>query len=531
MALSFDGSSQYLQNVSGVPVAGYPFTMVCRFYTTNNTSNQVVMQLIDPGSSDRITLALRGDVGDIVTAGVTDQGVGSGSANSTGPFSINTWQTAVAVFGGTASRTIYLNGGNSATNTTSVTPTGLSNINIGVSNGGGGNWYTGLLADIAIYDLSWTVDDALSYEAGVSPLLIRPGGLVSYWKLIGRDSPEKDIVGEYPLTLHGSPPVGDHPRVFFPRGPYARRASVGVTVNVAALSAIISQPAQAAAGGVLIPTNALSLPVNQPAASSAGAATVLVDALGLPLSQPSPTAIGGALVQPDALSLLIDQPSPAIVTDQVLPAAAQAVTVNQPAQATTGGAVAELAEQGVVINPIAPSTGADSQVSADVQALSVSQPEVTQAGAAAVSPATMTVVLSQPANVVAGDAAISVAAQSVTVGLEPAIAAETTVISVGTISLTANPLAPAVSGGAEVPLGVRTISITPLVLFNGDVTSAPGCAELDELFAEAELDELFADAEMEELFANGEMDELFADGEMDELVAVGETSEFCCEDC
>ena len=52
--------------------------------------------------------------------------------------------------------------------------------------------------------------------AGYSPLLIRPQSLVFYAPIIGRTSPEIDVVGGYDMTLYNGPTTVPHPRVIHP---------------------------------------------------------------------------------------------------------------------------------------------------------------------------------------------------------------------------------------------------------------------------------------------------------------------------
>jgi hypothetical protein len=46
--------------------------------------------------------------------------------------------------------------------------------------------------------------------------MVRPASLVYYVPLIGRHSPEIDIVGGIDMTVSGTPAASAHPRVFYP---------------------------------------------------------------------------------------------------------------------------------------------------------------------------------------------------------------------------------------------------------------------------------------------------------------------------
>ena len=74
------------------------------------------------------------------------------------------------------------------------------------------------LAELAIWDVNIGVEGFAQLAAGSSPLLVLPGNLLAYMPIIGRHSPEIDLVGD----LQGTIPVGGtvnksvHPRVFLP---------------------------------------------------------------------------------------------------------------------------------------------------------------------------------------------------------------------------------------------------------------------------------------------------------------------------
>lgn len=54
-----------------------------------------------------------------------------------------------------------------------------------------------------------------TYNAGYSPLLIKPDSLLCYWPLIGRNSPETDLISGLDGTVTGSTAAA-HPRVIMP---------------------------------------------------------------------------------------------------------------------------------------------------------------------------------------------------------------------------------------------------------------------------------------------------------------------------
>lgn len=93
----------------------------------------------------------------------------------------------------------------------------------------------GSLGECAVWGVALGDSEIGALSRGVSPLLIRPAALISYWPMIGRSSSEVDIVGGLNLTLVGSPAAKAHPRVIYPVAPHiitAVAAAGGVTLPI-----------------------------------------------------------------------------------------------------------------------------------------------------------------------------------------------------------------------------------------------------------------------------------------------------------
>lgn len=80
-----------------------------------------------------------------------------------------------------------------------------------------------------------------------SPLMVRPGNLVSYWPLHGRAGAaggEENWAGDGALAQAGSPGLADHPRIIYPRRriwtPKAAAAATVPTLS-AATATLITQ--------------------------------------------------------------------------------------------------------------------------------------------------------------------------------------------------------------------------------------------------------------------------------------------------
>jgi hypothetical protein len=210
-------SSQYLQ-IDSAPITAPPFSFACWFKSTDLTTVQTLFWLGDKDvTNESWRVILRGDVaGDPIDA-FTQTGVGSVQARSTSGYSSGVWHHALAVFASATSRTIYLDGGNSGTNATNRAPAGADRVALGGSRDSSPDGYLqGDEAEAGLWNVALTASDAAILALGVSPLLVHPASLVAYWPLIGRNSPENDRIGDYPLTVTGAT-VADHPRIIYAR--------------------------------------------------------------------------------------------------------------------------------------------------------------------------------------------------------------------------------------------------------------------------------------------------------------------------
>ena len=74
--------------------------------------------------------------------------------------------------------------------------------------------FDGGVAEVATYSDVLTDADILSMSKGISPELIRPDILTSYWKNVRDET--TPYFGEYALTLVGSPTIETHPSIIYP---------------------------------------------------------------------------------------------------------------------------------------------------------------------------------------------------------------------------------------------------------------------------------------------------------------------------
>lgn len=224
MAYAFDdASSQYFEGTSWLTNPDdNPASFAVWFYPTD--AGSPTHWLFNASRSSQAgnvanTLGLLIDSGNLVAR--VFAGGGSSNATSTAGYTVNAWQHAVGVFVNEDERRVYLNGGNKGTNSATrsfnITPPEES-IGIGArisSDMAFARYFEGYLAEAATWDVVLSDDDAAILADGVSPLLVRPDGLRTYWPLIRATH---DVVGATALTAYNSPTVTTHPRVAYPHG-------------------------------------------------------------------------------------------------------------------------------------------------------------------------------------------------------------------------------------------------------------------------------------------------------------------------
>jgi Concanavalin A-like lectin/glucanases superfamily len=72
---------------------------------------------------------------------------------------------------------------------------------------------TGSVAELSLWGVVPDAADRAALARGVSPLVVRPSGLVAHWPLVGRTDPETEVMGGLGLSA-GSTTNADHTRVY-----------------------------------------------------------------------------------------------------------------------------------------------------------------------------------------------------------------------------------------------------------------------------------------------------------------------------
>ena len=213
MGRDFNGTSDQAETGS-TPVTATPVTIACWFNADAFPAFSSALCGVSNGVNSRVTLAFRATGALRAQAGQNDGA--AASAQTTNTVSTGVWAHAAGVFASDSSRIAYLDGTASTENTTALVPAAFDRITAGFGYiESGSDRSDAKVAEVAVWNVALTAAEIAALAKGFSPWLVRPQSLRFYAPMIGRYSPEIDIIGARGLTLTGTA-VADHPRVFQP---------------------------------------------------------------------------------------------------------------------------------------------------------------------------------------------------------------------------------------------------------------------------------------------------------------------------
>ena len=144
--------------------------------------------------------------------GVSTASGTTASTTTTTTAAANTWNHAAGVYTSATSRTAYLNGGGSTTNTTNIAISNFAQIGIGARDAlAWGGFYNGDIAEVGIWNAALTADEIASLARGMTCDKVRPQSLVFYAPLV-RDL--NDQKGGLTITNNNGATVANHPRIY-----------------------------------------------------------------------------------------------------------------------------------------------------------------------------------------------------------------------------------------------------------------------------------------------------------------------------
>jgi hypothetical protein len=212
MAYEFNGTSQWMNGSISI---GTTLTLACWFNADNATAFHSLLGVYSDatiGSRPYYELYASGAVAGDPVSFYAYSG-GQAVAHTTTGYSANTWTHACGVQSASNNRTAYINGGSSATNTTTVNFT-PNKFRIGASmNTSGGLilFADARIAECGIWNATLDAAEIASLAKGMTCDKVRPQSLVFYAPLV-RDL--LDQKGGLTITNNNGATVANHPRVY-----------------------------------------------------------------------------------------------------------------------------------------------------------------------------------------------------------------------------------------------------------------------------------------------------------------------------
>lgn len=203
-------SSQYI-NFATAPVSGPPCTISFWMKRTDTTTAAAVVAV-----NSSATQRMQVNVGSSsLTAAALDTTASSSAATVNGVDSTSDWYHVMAVFAGSAYRSIFTNGVFGASNVTSRTVNSIDRVLVGarVNTSTVGAFFPGTIAEVAVWNVALTNAEAAILAVGAKPYRVRPDALVFYAPLWSNASTEQNLMGTGG-TLTNSPTASAHPRVY-----------------------------------------------------------------------------------------------------------------------------------------------------------------------------------------------------------------------------------------------------------------------------------------------------------------------------
>ncbi|KKM82271.1 hypothetical protein LCGC14_1321200, partial [marine sediment metagenome] len=364
-----DTLSEYLE-VNSSPLTAYPFSISCWFNTDAPTQGQSPLFIGDRFvEARRAYLSVR--TNSVLRYTLNGPG-GSTNPETVNTVSANTWHHAFGASASASDHKVILDGdtGNKGTDATDV-GSGVADwdrTSIGrLGDSTPSFYFSGKIAECAIWNVALTDEEAAILSKGFSPLLVRPQNLVAYWPLFrGEDADAlNDRVGGLVLAATGVIDAVAHPDAMFrPAHQIIGRAAAvgGVTVLAALATATVLSPDAAVVTGAMVSAilatatalspisthiNTVSAPVATATALSpvsivSGVASIVgALATASALSWEATTSLGALVV--GALGTATAQSYVALHINTVLASLSTAITTSWAATIITGGDVTVIA--------------------------------------------------------------------------------------------------------------------------------------------------------------------------------------------
>lgn len=201
--------------ITDVPVISIPFTISAHAWRDSGAVAAVALNTTT-NADERCQIFW--DSGSSTWRGFIGPSVGGQVVTNTTSSTANVWEHVAMTVTSTANRSLFVKGSKASSPSLSSSGDGFNQVVLGArkSTTFGGFWNGGL-AEVAVWAVVLTDSEIASLASGAAPFMIRPGSLVFYATLTGRETAtEWNYVGT-PVSLTNSPAAGTtHPRIYRP---------------------------------------------------------------------------------------------------------------------------------------------------------------------------------------------------------------------------------------------------------------------------------------------------------------------------
>lgn len=210
-----------IMNADVAITTAMPVTIVGRFNPANDPANTRHIVAVNKGDAALSIagwyLSTAGATAGNPLAAVQGEGLGTQSAISTLSLTQGTWYSGLAEFASATSRTIFVDGANSAENTTDQTPAATQNrtsICAAFANSNVVSAVNARVAEVGFYLGTLSDGEKRAIGENFSPGCVRRNLSAHYRMIADVTSLKSSISGGPTLTLAGGPTVARHPPVY-----------------------------------------------------------------------------------------------------------------------------------------------------------------------------------------------------------------------------------------------------------------------------------------------------------------------------
>jgi hypothetical protein len=205
-------SSQAIHNASSAPVTAFPLTIAAWVKCTSFggqavcISNGAGLVQVSINASGQATAFARDD----------SQAQQFTATTATTAATTGTWNHIAAVFASASSRTAYLNGVASATNTSAITNSIAAYNRISIGSrfvGARDSFFNGDIAEVGVWNAALAANEIAGLAKGFRCRMIRPQSLCFDLRMI-RDL--QDLSRALAMTNTNGATVSTHPRIIYP---------------------------------------------------------------------------------------------------------------------------------------------------------------------------------------------------------------------------------------------------------------------------------------------------------------------------